>query len=186
MLTCDLRFAIDYTLLAMNRNRVLSGRETDPVMDPLLQEAAEIAGDRWVLLALGALRDGPRRFGDLVGDLGGIAPNILIDRLRRMERHGLLAAALYSQRPRRFVYDLTESGRELAALLPVLTTWVARRSGGEPHRHSACGSALEVRLWCPTCAATVDDGSVVAPADRSGDATGATDDGRGDDGLRWL
>ncbi|MCU1390010.1 MAG: helix-turn-helix transcriptional regulator [Ilumatobacteraceae bacterium] len=97
--------------------------------DPLLQEAVEIAGDRWVLLTLGALTDGPRRFGDLVTDLGGIAPNILIDRLRRMERQGLLAATLYSQRPRRFVYDLTESGRELAALLPSLVAWAARRSG---------------------------------------------------------
>ncbi|MCU1397761.1 MAG: helix-turn-helix transcriptional regulator [Acidimicrobiales bacterium] len=97
--------------------------------DPLLQEAVEVAGDRWVLLTLGALTDGPRRFGDLVTDLGGIAPNILIDRLRRMERQGLLAATLYSQRPRRFVYDLTESGRELAAILPSLVEWAARRSG---------------------------------------------------------
>jgi DNA-binding HxlR family transcriptional regulator len=100
--------------------------------DPLLREAAEIAGDRWVLLAIGALADGPRRFGDLVNDLGGIAPNILIDRLRRMERHGLVAATLYCQRPQRFVYDLTESGRELAGLLPALTAWAARRTGADP------------------------------------------------------
>ncbi|MCU1395908.1 MAG: transcriptional regulator, HxlR family [Ilumatobacteraceae bacterium] len=145
--------------------------------DPLLQEAVEIAGDRWVLLALGALVDGPRRFGDLVTDLGGIAPNILIDRLRRMERHGLIGASLYSQRPRRFVYDLTESGRELAALLPALTTWAARRTGGEPHRHRACGSAVEVRLWCPTCATTVDGGEVTRP-----DATSDV----APEPLRWL
>jgi DNA-binding HxlR family transcriptional regulator len=137
--------------------------------DPLLQEAVEVAGDRWVLLALGALTAGPRRFGDLVGDLGGIAPNILIDRLRRMERHGLVAATPYSQRPRRFVYDLTESGRELAGLLPALTSWAARRTGGEPHRHAACGTPLEVHLWCPTCAAVVDD----APAEERAE-------------VRWL
>lgn len=159
----------------MKRNRDIE-RETVPMTDPLLQEAAEIAGDRWILLALGALSDGPRRFGDLVDDLGGIAPNILIDRLRRMERHGLLAATLYSQRPRRFVYDLTESGRELAGLLPALTTWVARRSGGQTHRHAACGTALEVRLWCPTCGSTVEDAAVSRPA--------AHDDG--DQHLRWL
>jgi DNA-binding HxlR family transcriptional regulator len=122
-----------------------------------LQEAAEVAGDRWVLLALGALRDGARRFGDLAGDLPGIAPNILIDRLRRMERHGLVTSSPYSQRPRRFVYDLTESGRELAAVLPALSGWAARRTGGDTPRHAACGTPLEVRLWCPACMSTVDD-----------------------------
>ena len=140
--------------------------------DALLQEAAEIAGDRWVLLVLGALADGPRRFGDLAADLPGIAPNILIDRLRRMERHGLIGATLYSHRPRRFVYNLTESGQELAQLLPVLSNWAARRSGAPaPHRHIACDTPLEARRWCPTC------GIVVDQSDDTADA-GAN--------LRWL
>jgi DNA-binding HxlR family transcriptional regulator len=125
------------------------------VIDEPLREAAEIAGDRWMLLALGALIDGPRRFGDLVDDLGGIAPNVLIDRLRRMERHGLVGSTLYSQRPRRFVYDLTDAGRELAAILPALSAWAAKRRGEEPPRHTTCGTPLEVRAWCPTCATIV-------------------------------
>jgi DNA-binding HxlR family transcriptional regulator len=129
------------------------------MIDDPLREAAEIAGDRWMLLALGALSDGPRRFGDLIADLGGIAPNVLIDRLRRMERHGLVASTPYSQRPRRFVYDLTEGGRELAAILPALSAWAARRSGGDPPRHASCGGLLELRAWCPTCGVPVGPGS---------------------------
>jgi len=112
-----------------------------------------------MLLALGALSDGPRRFGDLIADLGGIAPNVLIDRLRRMERHGLVASTPYSQRPRRFVYDLTEGGRELAAILPALSAWAAKRGGGDPARHATCGAALELRAWCPTCAVAVGPGA---------------------------
>ena len=132
------------------------------MLDGPLRDAAEVAGDRWVLLALGALADGSRRFGDLQSDLqlgaSGIAPNVLIDRLRRMERDGLVVATLYSQRPRRYVYDLTEAGRELASLLPALSTWASRRSGGggEPRRHDVCGTPLETRVWCPTCAVAVD------------------------------
>jgi DNA-binding HxlR family transcriptional regulator len=125
------------------------------MIDESLREAADIAGDRWMLLAVGALADGPRRFGDLISDLDGIAPNVLIDRLRRMERHGLVESTPYSQRPRRFVYDLTEAGRELAAVLPVLAAWAAKRHGGEPVRHSACGTPLEIRSWCPACAVPV-------------------------------
>jgi len=150
-----------------HHNVVMQPTELPTAIDASLREATDIAGDRWVLLALGALANGSRRFGDLAAELGGIAPNVLIDRLRRMERDGLVVATLYTQRPRRYVYDLTESGRELAAILPALTAWAARRSGGEPKRHTVCGSALETRVWCPSCMTTVDDGGV-------------------DDNLRWL
>jgi len=129
------------------------------MIDDATREAAEIAGDRWVLLALGGLAEGSRRFGDLLADLDGIAPNVLIDRLRRMERHGLVVATPYSQRPRRYVYDLTESGRELAAVLPALANW-ARQRGGDPQRHAVCGTPIEMRAWCPHCHTTVDDAAV--------------------------
>ena len=126
-----------------------------------LQRAAEVAGDRWVLLTLAALIDGPRRFGDLVADLDGgrgtIAPNVLTDRLRRMERDGLVDATLYTERPRRYVYALTESGRELAAVVPALTAWAARQAGGEPLFHDLCGTPVETRVWCPTCERPVDE-----------------------------
>jgi DNA-binding HxlR family transcriptional regulator len=138
----------------MNHNR-----QTVVMLDDALREATDIAGDRWVLLTLGALASGSRRFGDLIAELGGIAPNVLIDRLRRMERHGLVVATLYSQRPRRYVYDLTESGRELAAVLPLLTGWATRRGGSEPAKHDVCGTALEVTMWCPSCKSAVDHGA---------------------------
>lgn len=147
-------------------------RQTVEMPDALLHEAAEVAGDRWVLLVLGALANGPRRFGDLATDIPAIAPNILIDRLRRMERQGVIASTLYTNRPRRFVYELTESGHELATLLPALSNWAARRSGGSsPHRHVVCDTPLEMRSWCPTCATTVD---------------AAADTTTANEHLRWL
>ena len=61
-------------------------------------------------------------------------------------------------RPPRFVYELTESGRELAGALRLLADWGARSGGsGEPLRHTACGTTLEARWWCPSCATIVDD-----------------------------
>ncbi len=134
-----------------------------------LRRATDVAGDRWVLLTLAALANGPRRFGDLITELAGgvtdrgggagagIAPNVLTDRLRRMERDGIVNATPYSDRPRRYVYDLTESGRELASVLAGLATWAARRSGGEAVVHDVCGTALETRVWCPNCESTVAD-----------------------------
>src|ERR1700684_3297762 len=64
-----------------------------------LAEALARVGDRWTLLVVEALLPGPRRFNDLLSQIPGIAANILSDRLKRLERDGLLGARAYSQRP---------------------------------------------------------------------------------------
>jgi DNA-binding HxlR family transcriptional regulator len=141
----------------MMRNRTGRAGHNGAMLDDSLREATDVVGDRWVLLALGALNGGARRFGDLQADLAGIAPNVLTDRLRRMERDGLVVATPYTLRPRRYVYDLTEAGRELADLLPMLAAWASRRRGDEPMRHDACGTPVRAALWCEHCATAVDD-----------------------------
>src|SRR3954467_676972 len=85
-----------------------------------LEAALDRVGDRWSLLLVEALLDGPRRFNDLSAAVPGIAPNILTDRLRRLERTGILLAEPYSQRPPRFAYRLTADGHELAGVLRLL------------------------------------------------------------------
>ncbi len=126
--------------------------------DRNLSAALEEVGDRWTLLIVNALLDGPARFGDLQAALGGIAPNVLTQRLRHLQAAGLVSAEPYSRRPPRMVYELTGPGRELAGPLRLLADWGARRAGGAPGvRHDVCGTPLEARWWCPTCESTVDD-----------------------------
>src|SRR3954463_11931572 len=112
-----------------------------------LADAVAPVGDRWTLLVVDALLDGARRFGELAAAVGGIAPNVLTQRLRHLESEGLVVPHAYSQRPRRFEYELTASGRELAGALRLLAAWGARQAGGEGPRHELCGGALEVRWW---------------------------------------
>ena len=120
--------------------------------------ALDSVGDRWTLLLVEALLGGPRRFGDLQETLGGIAPNVLSQRLRRLESEGLVLAQPYSERPQRYVYELTSSGHELAGALRLLSDWGARHGeSAEPARHEACGTPVEVRWWCPTCERPVGD-----------------------------
>jgi len=122
-----------------------------------LAEAAARVGDRWTLLIVESLLDGPLRFADLVERIG-IASNILSARLKRLDQDALVVAQPYSERPRRFEYELTESGRELAGALRLLADWGSRHAeGSEPLQHSACGTPLEARWYCPTCARAVDD-----------------------------
>jgi len=122
-----------------------------------LAEALTRVGDRWTLLVVEALLDGPRRFNDLLGQLPGIAANILSERLKRLEREGLLVARPYSDRPPRAAYQLTAEGRELAGALRLLAYWGAGHADpAQAPRHSACGTPIEARWYCPTCDQLVD------------------------------
>jgi DNA-binding HxlR family transcriptional regulator len=130
-----------------------------------LERALDRVGDRWSLLVVEALLDGPRRFGELQDALAGIAPNILTDRLRRLERGGIVRSTPYQERPTRLAYALTGDGRDLASTLRLLADWGSRTGAdAEPIRHDACGTPLEARWYCPTCTVVVDDED--APADR--------------------
>jgi DNA-binding HxlR family transcriptional regulator len=124
-----------------------------------LDAALHRVGDRWSLLLVESLLPGPRRFGELLDGLDGLAPNILSRRLKDLEAEGILAARPYSQRPRRVTYALTASGAELAGALRLLAQWGALRSSrpSPVARHVTCGTPVEARFWCRTCERVVDD-----------------------------
>ena len=133
----------------------------DPVMaapQTPLAAALERVGDRWSLLLIEALLEGPRRFSELSEAIDGIAPNILSERLKRLEGERVVRATPYTERPPRFTYALTDEGLELAGVLRLLADWGSRGSAeAEPMRHAPCGTPVEARLWCPTCARPVDE-----------------------------
>jgi DNA-binding HxlR family transcriptional regulator len=124
-----------------------------------LEAALDRVGDRWSLLVVESLLDGPRRFGEIRDTLPAIAPNILTDRLRRLEREGIILARPYQDRPPRAEYALTADGRDLAGALRLLADWGVRRATdhAEPIRHRQCGTPLEARWYCPTCSIAVDE-----------------------------
>jgi DNA-binding HxlR family transcriptional regulator len=123
-----------------------------------LEAALAQVGDRWSLLVVDALLDGPKRFGELQEALAGIATNVLTQRLRHLETSRVVVSRPYSNRPLRLAYELTAAGRELAGALRLLGQWGAQASaGGEAPVHAVCGTALQVAWWCPTCDLPVDD-----------------------------
>src|SRR5262249_1344443 len=128
-------------------------------------KSLDLIGERWTLLIVRDLLRGPARFQELRAQLSGIPPKLLADRLRRMERQGLLARELYSKRPPRASYALTERGRELGGVVGALAIWgrpfVSSRSGP---RHGRCGHPRELRQYCPHCEERVAPGTVQAPA----------------------
>jgi DNA-binding HxlR family transcriptional regulator len=129
-----------------------------PAESSPLAEAVARVGDRWTLLIVQALLGGTRRFNELLDELSGIAPNVLSQRLKHLEREALVVSRPYSRRPPRSAYELSAAGQELAGALRLLAQWGAQRAGdGEAVRHEECGTPLEARWYCPTCARTVED-----------------------------
>lgn len=143
-----------------------SSRTSPPMADDPLTEAVSQIGDRWSLLVVDALLQGPQRFGELLDRVDGVAPNILSKRLKQLEADRLVVAEPYSRRPLRHTYRLTAAGEELAGVLRLLSQWAAGRRGGSPTgqgdsgwaalAHQTCGTTLEAQWYCPTCGEAVD------------------------------
>ncbi len=94
-----------------------------------LARALDVVGDRWALLIVRELRPGPRRFTDLVQGLPGISRKLLTERLRDLERDGVVARRHLPPPAARQVYELTEDGHDLAAAMVPLIAWGASRLG---------------------------------------------------------
>jgi DNA-binding HxlR family transcriptional regulator len=117
-----------------------------------LDQALSAVGDRWTLLVIAALLEGPLRFGDLQEAVPGIATNVLTQRLRGLQEEGLVSAEPYSTKPARYSYELSAAGAELAGALRLLADWAGRhRTDVEPLRHAVCGTPLEAAWYCPAC-----------------------------------
>jgi DNA-binding HxlR family transcriptional regulator/putative sterol carrier protein len=94
-----------------------------------LARALDVAGDRWTLLIVRELMPGPRRFTDLIDGLPGISRPLLTERLRALERDGVIAPQELQPPAARQVYALTDDGRDLADAMVGLIAWGARRVG---------------------------------------------------------
>src|SRR5688500_15019399 len=94
-----------------------------------LARALDVAGDRWTLLIVRELAPGPRRFTDLLDGLPGVSRNLLTERLRTLQRDGVVARRELPAPAARQVYELTDDGRDLAHAMAPLIAWGARRIG---------------------------------------------------------
>jgi DNA-binding HxlR family transcriptional regulator len=106
----------------------------------------DIVGERWTLLIVRDLLSGPTRFQDLFESLSGIAPNVLSDRLKTLESHGLVKRSFYSDHPPRAEYSLTEKGLELGVVVLALGRWGVRHLDVKSPRtlqHDECHGHLK-------------------------------------------
>ena len=89
-----------------------------------VERAMKVIGDRWSTLLLRDLfYQGPLRFQDFMNSLSGLSPNILSNRLKKLQKFGIIETREYSSRPMRHEYLLTEMGTDLAPIIADLCAW---------------------------------------------------------------
>ncbi|MYV46735.1 helix-turn-helix domain-containing protein [Streptomyces sp. SID2888] len=83
----------------------------------------DIVGDKWSLLVVRSLRDGPRRFTELKKAIDGISQRMLTVTLRSLERDGILTRTVHNAMPPHVSYELTEMGVTLREAAAPLLEW---------------------------------------------------------------
>ncbi|MFD0994410.1 DNA-binding HxlR family transcriptional regulator [Pseudoclavibacter chungangensis] len=108
----------------MNQDRWHAGGRWDPYdQDCPSRQLLDRIGDRWTVLVVLALADGPRRFSELRRSVGGVSQKMLTQTLRALERDGLVRRTVFAQVPPRVDYTLTDTGTSLLEPLRGLLDW---------------------------------------------------------------
>lgn len=96
-------------------------RETEPCRR--VSQILSRIGDKWSVLVVMLLGDGPRRFNELRREIGGVSQKMLSSTLRGLERDGFVTRTVQPTVPPRVDYALTDLGRELLRPVGALGEW---------------------------------------------------------------
>lgn len=96
----------------------------EPCLEPCaIERGMRVLGGKWKASILWHLKDEPVRFNDLVRMVGGASKKMIDQRLKEMEKEGLIRREVLSDRPIAVVYQATDFGRSALGILELLKTW---------------------------------------------------------------
>lgn len=98
------------------------GLKFDPDRCPVRSLLAQL-GDKWTILVLIILSQGPRRFSEICREIPDISKRMLTETLRELERNGLVARTVFPTKPPSVEYRLTDLGGSLLEPLVGLIVW---------------------------------------------------------------
>jgi len=83
----------------------------------------DLLGDKWTLLVVRDLLNGPKTYKAMQDSPEHIPTNILAERLKRLERVGLIERSQYQEKPVRYSYMLTDKGKDLRPIIVAMADW---------------------------------------------------------------
>jgi len=121
----------------------------------LVAQVLDRIGDKWTVLVVGVLSNGPMRFNAIMRTINGVSHRMLTLTLRALEQDGLVKRTAYATSPPKVEYELTELGRSLIDPLTTLSAWAQQNRlaiEAAQRRHQARVKA--VKRSTPTLATT--------------------------------
>lgn len=94
-----------------------------------IRQVLDRVGDKWTLLVIANLRDGPRRYTQLQQIVPGISQRMLTLTLRQLGEDGLVTRTAYAEVPPRVEYALTPLGESLLETATALVQWASEHHG---------------------------------------------------------
>ncbi len=116
-----------------------SGIQHETATCQRISELLSRVGDKWTVLVIRTLADGPQRFNALRREIGDISQKMLATTLRNLERDGFVRRTVTPSKPPRVEYDLTTLGHDLQGPVCDLARWTADNS----HRIEAARQAFD-------------------------------------------
>src|SRR5437660_10875706 len=95
-----------------------------------VSEVLSRVGDKWTILVVGELGNGPKRFNEIRRALGSISQRMLTLTLRGLERDGLVTRTVFPTIPPKVEYELTTLGRSLLVPVSSLALWARQNRSG--------------------------------------------------------
>jgi DNA-binding HxlR family transcriptional regulator len=93
----------------------------------MLTTILELMSKKWALFIIRSLMgNGKLRYSELMHELDGVSPKTLTERLREMEREGIIKREMFPEIPPKVEYSLTRKGRELGKSIGYITEWVGK------------------------------------------------------------
>lgn len=118
-----------------------------------IAQTLNLIGDKWTLLILHAIQCDKHTYKQLQEALSGIPSNLLSNRLKELEKDGLIICSLYQDHPPRYQYQLSDRGYDLNNLYNVIALWGEKHLNNCPKKvtHKACNHHVKVMYYCEHC-----------------------------------
>lgn len=128
-----------------------------------IAQTLNIIGDKWTLLIIRQLSIGHNTYKEILQTLDGIPSNLLSNRLKELDKDGLITSEQYNSHPPRYKYVLTDSGRDLDDVFNSIILW------GEKHLqkcykqliHEKCKHKIGLQYFCPHCHEVVEKQDII-------------------------
>ena len=109
------------------KRTLVATKDDHPACCPYYHRAIELIGRRWTGAIVRVLLHGRAlRFGEIAEAVPELSDRLLSERMKELERHGVVTRTVHPGRPARVEYELTEMGRELGPAVYELERWARR------------------------------------------------------------